>query len=227
MKDKDRVELSAAKLHAQIGARGQDDLNLLDDKTWPKTGRTLWKRIREVTPLLEAHGIRAYRSASNRLGRPIVLDTDFTDDDPGGDNYAKYGDDNGDDNGPGDDNGDDSLGVSSPDNADTYADRDDNAPGGRYFGVTLASHTSDRKEEGGEGERNPDLSSASSATGLLGLLDNPPDSLRAQADKHLEDPTERTLNPLCVAVAAHLYSDAGRWREVKPAVTAWLGKVSA
>ena len=169
MKDKDRVELSAAKLHAQIGARGQDDLNLLDDKTWPKTGRTLWKRIREVTPLLEAHGIRAYRSSSNKLGRPIILDTDFTDDDPGGDNYAKYGDDKGDDKGddnrPGDDKGDDDFGTSSPDNADTYASGDDNGSGGRYFGDSLASHTSDRKERGEEGESTPDLSSPSSPGG--------------------------------------------------------------
>jgi hypothetical protein len=228
MKDKDRVELSAAKLHAQIGARGQDDLNLLDDKTWPKTGRTLWKRIREVTPLLEAHGIRAYRSSSNKLGRLIILDTDFTDDDPGGDNYAKYGDDKGDDNRPGDDKGDDNFGASSPDNADTYTDGDDNGAGGRYFGDTFASNTSDRKEEGGEGESNPDLSSPSSPTELSRFLNDPPEWFRTRADKHLENPAERTLNPLCVDVAAHLYGDAGRWREVKSAVTDWLGtQVSA
>jgi hypothetical protein len=59
------------------------------------------------------------------------------------------------------------------------------------------------------------------------FLSNPPPWLRAQADKHLEDPAERTLNPLCVAVAEHLYSDANRWQEVKPAVSDWLGKVSA
>ena len=152
MKHKDRVELSAAKLHAAIEKHTEDDLDLTSDKTWPKTGRTLWKRIREVTPLLEAHGIRAYRSSSNKLGRPIILDTDFTDDDPGGDNYAKYEDDKGDDN----------FGASSPGNADTYANGDDNGSGGRYFGVTLGSNVSDRKEEGGEGESNPDLSSPSS-----------------------------------------------------------------
>jgi putative DNA primase/helicase len=173
MKDKDRVELSAAKLHAAIEERVEDDLDLKADKTWPKTGRTLWKRIREVTPLLEAHGIRAYRSSSNKCGRPIILDTDFTDDDPGGPDYAKYGDDKGDDNRSGDDKGDDNddkgddnFGASSPDNADTYAKGGDNGSGGRYFGDSLAFHTSDRKEEstegGTEGESNPDLSSPSS-----------------------------------------------------------------
>jgi hypothetical protein len=59
------------------------------------------------------------------------------------------------------------------------------------------------------------------------FLAAPPDWLRVQADKHLENPTERTLNPLCSAVAAHLYGDPARRREVKPAVADWLGKVSA
>jgi hypothetical protein len=167
MKDKDRVELSAAKLHAAIQMRGEDDLNLLDDKTWPKTGRTLWKKIREVTPLLEVHGIRAYRKNDNRAGRPIVLDTDFTGDDPddqGGSNYAKYTDDNADDNRHADDNADDNFGTSSADAPHNYADSDDNGHFGRYFGVTLGSNVSDRKEKKREGESNPDLSSASSAS---------------------------------------------------------------
>jgi hypothetical protein len=165
MKDKDRVELSAAKLHAAIVSCAGEDLDLKDDKTWPKTGRTLWKRIREVTPLLEVHGIRAYRSTSNKSGRPIILDADFTDDDPddqSGSNYAKYGDDKGDDNRPGDDKGDDNFGASSPDGADTYANGDDNGSGGRYFRDSLAFHASDRKEKEEKGESNPDLSSPSS-----------------------------------------------------------------
>jgi hypothetical protein len=165
MKDKDRVELSAAKLHAAIEDRVDDELSPTDDKTWPKTGRTLWKRIREVTPLLEVHGIRAYRSSSNKTGRPIILDTEFPDD-PDDDNYAKYGDDKGDDNQR---EGTINFGVSSPDTSDTYADGDDNGHGGRYFGDTLASSVSDPKEEKedierkrGQGESNPDLSSPSS-----------------------------------------------------------------
>src|SRR5215212_2326436 len=146
MKDKDRVELSAAKLHAAIEKRAEDDLDLLADKTWPKTGRTLWKRIREVTPLLEVHGIRAYRKNDNRSGRPIILDTDFTDDDPddqSGPNYAKYTDDNADDNRRADDNADDNFGVSSAAAPHGNGKSDDNGQNGRYFGDSLAFHTSD------------------------------------------------------------------------------------
>ena len=162
MKDKDRVELSAAKLHSALEARAEDELDLKDDKTWPKTGRTLWKQIREVTPLLETHGIRAYRKNDNRAGRPIVLETDFTDPDPP--NYAKYTDDNADDNRVADDNADDNLSVSSADAPDTYADTDDNGSYGRYFGVSLGSHALIKKKQEREGESKPDLSSASSAS---------------------------------------------------------------
>ena len=236
MKDRDRVELSAAKLHAALEARGGEDLDLKDDKSWPKTGRTLWKQIREVTPLLEAHGIRAYRSSSNKTGRPIILDTDFTDpDDPGSDKYAKYGDDKGDDKSPGDDKGDDKFHVSSPNMPDTYADGDDNGHGGRYFGVSLALHTLIKKEDGVEGERRPDLSSPSSpspqtrstnsqkhtppgvASDVLGLFDSPPGWLATQARICREQGApERLLAPLAAAVAASLYGDPTRADEVAP-----------
>jgi hypothetical protein len=155
MKDKDRVEMPASTLHKAIDEAVGEDLGLASDRGWPKTGRTLWKRIREVTPLLEAHGIRAYRGGSNRTGRPIVLDTDFTDDEPDDPKYAKCGDDNG-------DGGDDNSRASSPENADTYAEGDDNGSWGRYFGPTLAFHTSDREEKYRQGESRPDLSSPSS-----------------------------------------------------------------
>jgi putative DNA primase/helicase len=62
---------------------------------------------------------------------------------------------------------------------------------------------------------------------LAEFLRAPPDWFQAQARKHLEKQSERTLNPLCTAVAADLYSDANRWQEVKPAVSDWLEKASA
>lgn len=173
MKDKSRVELSASKLHAAIEAAASDDLDLKDDRTWPKTGRTLWKRIREITPLLETRGIRAYRKNDNRAGRPIVLDTDF---DGGPDDIT---DDITDDNGRADDITDDNSTVSSADNPHSNQGADDNSGFGRYFGDTISSY---RKEEYRQGESKPDLSSASSAEEDL-------DSLRAlfEADERGEE----------------------------------------
>jgi hypothetical protein len=168
MKDKDRVELSARRLHDAIQKGADDDLDLTSDKTWPKTGRTLWKRIREVTPLLEVHGIRAYRESHNRTGRRIILDTDF-EDDPEDDNYAKYRDDK--------------IGVSSQLSSqshlssqlsslsapDTYADAGDVYKWDDKSGLLSPSHVLIKKEERvqeglkrAQGERSPDLSSLSS-----------------------------------------------------------------
>jgi hypothetical protein len=173
MKDHDRVEQPAAKLHATLEDSAEDDFDLGRDKTWPKTGRTLWKRIREVTPLLEAHGIRAYRSKNNAVGRPIVLTSDLDEgpDDDGGANYAKHQDDKDDNKDDNKDDKDDNFSVSSVDTPDTYAETDDNASEGRYFGTTLGSHTLINPDENGghgvkgtQGESKPDLSSSSSSS---------------------------------------------------------------
>jgi hypothetical protein len=187
MKKHDRVELPAAKLHAALEDHAEDDFDLGRDKTWPKTGRTLWKRIREVTPLLEVHGIRAYRKPDNRAGRPVVLDTDFTNgpDDQSGANYAKHTDDNADDNHV----SDDTFGASSADTPHSYAESDDNSHNGRYFGDSLAFHTSDRKEGGQQGESNPDLSSASSEVleALRDFLKKHPEARKQTLDQIAED----------------------------------------
>jgi len=160
MQNKTRIEKPASKLHTLIETFVEDELDLKNDRGWPKTGRTLWKRIREVTPLLETHGIRATRGASNKVGRPIILEK--ISHDPGDGDDTSRGDDKGDDNRPGDDKGDDSFGTSSPENPHSHAAGDDNSSGGRYFGGT---NSSDRKEENQRGESNPDLSSPSSPGG--------------------------------------------------------------
>ncbi len=222
MKDKDRVELTAAKLHTAIEAAVEDDLDLGEDKTWPKTGRTLWKKIREVTPLLEVHGIRAWRSSSNKAGRPIILDTDFYDPDPEDDNYAKYGDDKGDDYRP---PGDDKSRVSSPTKPDTYRNGDDKGPGGRYFGVTLGSHTLIKKKKERQGESNPDLSSPSSPTTVdpvSAYFANPPKWLTTQLDKCREH--EKFVKPTCATAAGEVFGTVTRWAEVEPVLRRHLSK---
>lgn len=173
MRNKDYVEEPASKLHNMIEADVGEDLNLRGDKGWPKTGRTLWNRIKETTPLLESKGIRAYRSASNKLGKPIILTTNF-EDDP---NDPNTGDDKGDDNailGDGISSpGPLSSPTSSPSTPDTYAAGDDNALGGRYFGATIGSSTSypakEIKSTHTVPDSNPDLSSPSSPLVALDL----------------------------------------------------------
>jgi hypothetical protein len=104
-------------------------------------------------------------------------------------------------------------------------------PGNRGSGEPSEAENQNSPKQGPRVEKDSD----SGFTGfteewtqqLADFLNGPPGWFQAQARKHLENPTERTLNPLCVAAATHLYTDANRWQEVKPAVTDWLGKVSA
>jgi hypothetical protein len=218
------VERSAAKLHADLAAHAGEDLSLKDDKTWPKTGRTLWKKIREVTPLLEAHGIRAYRSSSNKKGRPIILDPDFTSgEDPDGDR-SKKGDDKGDDNRP---PGDDKFTTSSPNDADTYQNGDDNGSGGRYSSDTLGFYASIKKDEEGQGESKPDLSSPSSPGPLEVFFSEPPKWVLNQLVTYINDPQERLLKPLCAAVAYEVFGDPRRAPEVRSYVENLREKMEA
>jgi hypothetical protein len=221
MQDQDRVELSAAKLHAAIESSAEDDLDLKDDKTWPKTGRTLWKKIREVTPLLEAHGIRAYRSNNCKMGRPIVLDTDFNDDEPD----ANTVNDKVNDNRPVNDKVNDNFSTSFTDTPDNYADVNDNTQSERYFGPSLGLHTLIKKKEERQGERKPDLSFTSSAAPpdepVRKLLQDPPEWLSQQLGKCRADPA-RFLKPTSATIAGEVFATVTRWGEVEPVLRSWL-----
>lgn len=59
---------------------------------------------------------------------------------------------------------------------------------------------------------------AAAPEGLEELLADPPDWLRRQAEKHLEDPRERTLKALCASVAHEVLGNPRRSEEVRPAV---------
>jgi DNA polymerase family A/3'-5' exonuclease len=169
MRDRDSVTQTASKLHAMIEEAVGEALNLKGDRDWPKTGRSLWKKIREVMPLLEARGIRASRSTVKRDNQPITLTTDLDGDPDGPERGPKVEGDNEGDNGKIEgDNAKvrgiiESVSPSSP--PDTYANEGDNGLRGGYFGATLVSSTSDSKKEIGatstQGESNPDLSPSS------------------------------------------------------------------
>ncbi len=217
MKDKESVEKTAANLHKAIETAVEADLDLDADKTWPKTGRTLWKKIREVTPLLEAHGIRAYRKNDNRAGRPIVLDTDFTGGGPG-----KSADDNADDKRPADDNTDDNFRASSADTPHSNGKSDDKRHYGRYFGDTLGSHTSDSKKEYREPESIPDLSSASSADDEKTAVEEAQTNSTNSQTHTSEEPTEEQRRRIAEQVRQGTGEDAARAQTLGD-YDGWLG----
>ncbi len=179
--------------------------------------------MREVLPLLVALGIEARNSGNGKGGSQITLEKTPTAGPPdGGSKTASATTD-----------------ATTEDLAEESA-LESGGSRGRNYGHSSPSMSQTGEENGKNELQNgavgrecpTDATSATSATptpaeaseppSIAGLLAKPPDWLRQQADKHLEKPSDRTLNPLCVAVAAHLYSDAGRWQEVKPAVERWL-----
>ncbi len=69
-------------------------------------------------------------------------------------------------------------------------------------------------------------SSASSADALEALFADPPDWLRRQVEKHLENPAERTMKPLCTAIDTTLYNDPWRGAQIRSEVENALGRWS-
>ena len=73
----------------------------------------------------------------------------------------------------------------------------------------------------GDGDDEGDGDSRVLST-FLPLLTNPPEWLRRQTDKHLEDPQEGTLKALCASVAHELLGNPRRGEDVRPAIERWL-----
>ena len=73
MEEKAEYEASSSKLHGKLEPVAESiGVSIVRDKAWPKSARWLWKRIKEVLPLLAAAGIQANRSES-KDGSRIAL----------------------------------------------------------------------------------------------------------------------------------------------------------
>ena len=80
MEDKDEYKGTSTELHEKLKAVAEDlGVDVDRDKAWPKSARWLWRRIKEVVPLLVAAGIEAARSEEKR-GTVIALRKIPTDD---------------------------------------------------------------------------------------------------------------------------------------------------
>ena len=71
MEDKEEHVANASKMHKKLGSVAEE-LGVERDKAWPKSARWLWKRIKEVLPVLAAVGIEARRERPES-GTVIVL----------------------------------------------------------------------------------------------------------------------------------------------------------
>ena len=62
MEDEDEYSLQSSKMHSKLKSTAASlGVDVDRDKAWPKSARWLWRRIKEVLPLLVAAGIEARR----------------------------------------------------------------------------------------------------------------------------------------------------------------------
>lgn len=77
-------------LHAKLEVEAEEmSINTKHDKSWPKSPSWLWRRIKEVKPLLTALGIETYREVESS-GTKVFLST-TTNTDPSGDDGPEGG----------------------------------------------------------------------------------------------------------------------------------------
>ena len=75
----------ASDLHAKLEVEAEElNINTKKDKTWPKSPSWLWRRMREVLPLLTAMGVDASNPGNGKTGTQITLTKVPTANGPGG-----------------------------------------------------------------------------------------------------------------------------------------------
>ena len=80
MQDKEEYTATSSEMHSKLKVvAAQLGVDVERDKAWPKSARWLWRRIKEVLPLLVTTGIEAER-AEDRSGTKITLRKSPTDD---------------------------------------------------------------------------------------------------------------------------------------------------
>lgn len=67
MEDKEEYTGTSSEVHKKLeGVAESMGVSIVRDKAWPKSARWLWRRVKEVLPLLAAAGIEAYRDDTEK-----------------------------------------------------------------------------------------------------------------------------------------------------------------
>jgi hypothetical protein len=195
VEDKEKYVAYASEMHKQLGSVAEE-LGVERDKAWPKSARWLWKRIKEILPVLAAVGIEARRERSES-GTVIVLrkvPTTNASNASRSENGLAKGDAAG--------NKDGAIASS---NANNEANASPNAS-------EDAAETKGSGNTGNAGNRYGDFSEA-----LTDFLREPPDwYVRQSGECARKGVPEDLVKPLATAVAYEVLGSAHRWGEVLP-----------
>ncbi len=217
---------SASDLHAKLEVEAEElNIDVKKDKAWPKSPSWLWRRMREVLPLLTAMGVEASQQHTD-TGSKILLTKVGQNPDPDSDgkpdsteedavsdavreNHAQVS---------GFDSTDDTDGICGHSSTPLSRTREEKAEKERENGSK--THTGrELPKNPVSAVRTPAESKKRAEPDTVGeFFEHAPNWLRLQVEKHLENPAERTIKPLCTAVATELYSDPFRGTAIRPEV---------
>ncbi len=214
MESRSRYAGLASTLHAKLEAQAEElNINVKLDKAWPKSPRWLWRRMKEVLPLLTAMGVSAHQEHTE-MGSEIVLEKHG--DPPAG------GPDNTDAANVSSNVRSSDPYLSGPDNTDVT----DNING--HFTYSLPQTEAEKGQKTTAAAKTArkaptaNVSDISNAGGTLEeYLDDPPNWLASQLARCAGD-VRRWIKPTSSAIAQDFYGKALRASEVEPVLRRWL-----
>jgi energy-coupling factor transporter ATP-binding protein EcfA2 len=214
MQERSEYTGTSSELHSKLKPMAATlGVDVDRDKAWPKSARWLWRRIKEVLPLLVAAGIEA-RRLEDRSGSKITLrkapKNDATNATEGGNPITKPKTD----------------GNSKGSNATANATAgESNATGGNTAESNATPNTTrnvdtyaDSGNSGISGNRSGGFSERLSAF----LQEPPPWYIRQAEECAQQGAPKRLLKPLAAAVAYHVLGNTHRWPEILPHLEAAL-----
>jgi Bifunctional DNA primase/polymerase, N-terminal len=203
MEGKNEYAASSSEMHSKLkAAAAQLGVDVERDKAWPKSARWLWRRIKEVLPLLVAAGIEATYErpeTGTRIALRKMPKSNASN--------ARMGESRSDK--------ENSAGNKQGSNASPNASSGPNASANAS---PNAANQAGSGNTGNTGNRNGDFSERLSTF----LREPPPWYIRQAEECARQGSPERLLKPLASAVAYHVLGNTHRWSEVLPHVEAAL-----
>jgi hypothetical protein len=92
MEDKEEYTATSSEMHSKLKVKAaQLGVDVERDKAWPKSARWLWRRIKEVLPLLVAAGIEAGRGRDDSAKQITLRKTPTNDGSDGSEDESRTG----------------------------------------------------------------------------------------------------------------------------------------
>jgi hypothetical protein len=206
MEDKQEYSASSSEMHSKLKVvAAQLGVDVERDRAWPKSARWLWRRIKEVLPLLVAAGIETGR-CRDEAAKQITL--------------RKLSDDDGSDGsrrGTRTDKGKSHADAASDDGISNGSD----GANGRSNGSEEPSSNAASANTADTANKSGDFSKPLTSADVRNLFSKPPRWLQDQAEHCRRQGAPRSqVEALANAVAAKLCGDPTRGQEILAAVEA-------